>query len=197
MPNHRITPVIKSCPTCKQDFETCPPGHKSRYYPAYKQVFCSRDCAFKSRYRRGQTCAELPAHVAAYIAGFLDGEGSVILYRRRDKVAMRVGFANTNKPILDWIAQVTDCGGFATKEGNGAHKRGYILQFNADAAASLLRQIRPYLHIKATQADLALDFQERLKDPALNSDRTWQYEYQEHMRSMNRRGPQLTTGANG
>lgn len=189
MPMPKTQPVYKICPVCGKSFPVCPPGKKSRTYPGNKQVFCGNLCSGKARYRRGRECAMLTPVDAAYIAGFLDGEGSIMLYRRRDKAALRVGFANTDRPILEWISQVTACGSITFKRGNEAHKHGYILQMNADAAASLLRQIRPYLHIKAKQADLAIAFQERMQDPALNSDRVWQYDYQAAMQSMNQRGP--------
>lgn len=189
MPMPKTQPVYKTCPTCGKSFPVCPPGKKSRTYPGDNQVFCSNLCSHKARYRHGRECAQLSPVDAAYIAGFLDGEGSIILYRRRDKVALRVGFANSDRPVLEWIAQVLACGSITIKHGNPLHKPGYILQINADAAVSLLRQVRPYLHIKARQADLAIAFQERMQDPALNSDRLWQYEYQADMRSMNQRGP--------
>lgn len=191
MPMHKTQPIYKTCPTCGMSFPVCPPGKASRTYPKSNQVFCSRPCSLKSRYRRGGKCAELSKADAAYIAGFLDGEGSVLLYRRRDKAALRVVFANTNLEILEWIAEVANCGSIVVHVGTGSpmHKQGYLLQFNAEAAESLLRQVRPFLHIKVKQADLAMLFQERLRDPALNADRVWQNEYRATMQSMNQRGP--------
>lgn len=187
----KTQPVLKTCPVCQSSFAVCPPGKASREYPSNEQGFCSRPCALKARYRRGRVSNIIDVVDAAYIAGFLDGEGSIFLYHRRDKAAMRVTFANTSKPILDWIAEITDCGGYCVRAQNQKHKQSFILQLNADAAYSLLRQVRPYLRIKHKQADLAMSFQERLRDPALNADSTWQQEYLLHMKAMNQRGPSL------
>jgi hypothetical protein len=120
----------------------------------------------------------------------MDGEGSIMLYRRRDKAALRISFTNCDKAVLDWIADVTACGTYSVRPSSDKHKQSFILALNADAAASLLQQVRPYLRIKHKQADLALDFQERLKTPALNASRSWQFDYLNRIKAMNRRGPQ-------
>jgi hypothetical protein len=59
---------------------------------------------------------------------------------------------------------------------------------NADAAYSVLQQIRPFLKIKGEQADLAIETQERLRVPGLKADRSWQNEYRLRMKELNRRG---------
>src|SRR6266581_4389907 len=59
--------------------------------------FCSRKCAFAARWRTGSKSKQLTIPQAAYLAGVIDGEGSIMLYGRRDSVAMRVAIANTNQ----------------------------------------------------------------------------------------------------
>lgn len=68
-----------------------------------------------------------------------------------------------------------------------------MYQSNSEAAESILQQVRPYLRIKHEQADICLDAQERLRNPALKADRSWQYEYRDRVRALNQRGPRLTT----
>jgi hypothetical protein len=191
--NIRTIPVEKTCPSCKRSFKVCPPGKSSRFYPDYDQDFCSRPCAFKARYRSGSTCNQLVPTQAAYIAGFFDGEGSAYLYIRRDAVAMRVSFANSNLEGLEVIKGWLGVGNTGSKSRETAeHKIGYILMLNSDAALSLLEQIKPYVVLKREQVRLAIDFQHRLKDPSLKADRSWQYDYREQVQALNRRGPSTT-----
>lgn len=48
--------------------------------------------------------AELTATVAAYLAGFIDGEGSIILLLRNGVPSMQLVASHTNKEVLDWMA---------------------------------------------------------------------------------------------
>lgn len=189
MPHKRTIPISKTCPTCKKVFLVCPPGRTSRTYPSNSQVFCTHPCALKARYRSGRKCKELLPTQAAYIAGFLDADGCIMMYARRDSVAMRVTFSNTKKDVLQWIADTTGIGGYASHPETHKHSRSWTLQANAEAAETLLIQVRPYLIRKRKQADLAMDFQKRLRDPALNADKSWQQEYRAKMQWLNRKGP--------
>lgn len=190
MPTPRTIPVEKNCLCCSKTFLVCPPGKRSRFYPEYERTFCSRQCAGKAKYRSGSECLVLSSIDAAYIAGFLDGEGSIFIYEKANRPRLRVSFANNDKGILDWISEVTGNGSLSTKTRQSkVHATSYILQFNADAALSLLLQVRMYLRIKKEQADLGINFQERLKIPALNLDRSWQVDYGNRLRELNKRGP--------
>lgn len=113
-----------------------------------------------------------------------------MLYMRRDVVAVRITVTNTFKGLLGWIKDKTgvgdiNSGGMAT----AIHKERWDWRCNAEPAETLLRQVRPWLLIKAIQADLAIETQERLRNPALKADRTWQAEYRQRMQALNKRGP--------
>ena len=127
---------------------------------------------------------------SAYLAGILDGEGSIIMYKRRDVVAVMLTVSNTAKKLLDWIADKTGVGAVCAQyQETEKRKATWFWRCNADAAESVLRQIRPYLVLKSAQADLALETQQQLRDPALKSDRSWQMESLKKMRALNKRGP--------
>lgn len=129
---------------------------------------------------------------AAYLAGIIDGEGSIILYKRRDVVAVMLTVSNTAKKLLDWIADKTDVGAIcAQSKETEKRKASWFWRCNADAAESVLQQIRPHLVVKSAQADLALQTQKQLRDPALKADRSWQLECLDKMRALNKRGPLL------
>lgn len=79
------------------------------------------------------------------------------------------------------------------KRGNPKHAHIYSWWVNGDGAQSLAQQLLPYLVLKRPQAELGIEFQERLKTPALKADRTWQQEYRERMQAMNKRGREEPT----
>ena len=185
----KTIPIQKICPSCNQPFDVCPLDKKSRFYPKNDQVFCSRSCAYKGRYRHGSVCNILTTEQAAYMAGFFDGEGSVILYMRRDVVAMRAAFANTDFAGLETMRKWTGAGSYSSKKQmSGNHKIGYTLSYNGDAALSLFEQIETYIVLKKKQVNLAIEFQHRLHNPSLKADHTWQYEFREQVQLLNKRG---------
>ena len=129
---------------------------------------------------------------ASWIAGFLDGEGSIMIHGRGTGVAMRVTASNTHRPTLDAFCALTGIGAviWNAKKASAKHKPSGWWLVNADGAESVLRQVLPYMRTKRRQAELAIAFQARLRDPALKADRTWQHEYLTRMQALNRRGPQ-------
>lgn len=188
-PDMLKAPEERTCPVCGRAFLV---GGRGR--PPRRQVLCSDACQQRSRYRRGSQTAELSAVDAAYLAGFWDGEGSIILGWRRDHVAVKMSITNCDRAALEWIAETTALSVVHAHRPDTERTRAtWVWQVHSDAAESVLRQIRPYLKVKATQADLAIATQERLRDPALKADRTWQQEWREQMRELNRRGPRPTT----
>lgn len=196
MPNHKTVPILKTCPVCNNDFETCPPGRKSRYYPPNKQVFCSQHCALNGRYRSGTRCNQLTEAQAAYIAGFLDADGSVMLYRRGRKAFLRVSFTNRSRETLDWIVNATGVGNVAGgKRQNQKHSYCWNAFVNSEAAASLLVQVLPFMLTKRVQAEIAIDYHQKLRDPSYAANVDWQQRAMSQMKELNRRGaypPELT-----
>lgn len=161
-----------------------------RGYAPKDQRFCSNKCSFASRYRTGTKCNDLSVIDAAYIAGFIDGEGSIMAFLRRDCIAIRVSIVNTYRPIIDWIRETCGVGNVVSSDReNNKHKLAHSLLVNAEAAESLIQQIRPYLKIKTAQADLALGVREKLRNPEVKADRSWHAETVAQMKALNRRGP--------
>jgi hypothetical protein len=178
----------KHCEVCGTEFIVGGVGNPKR-----TQRFCSDLCQRRSRYRRGRQANILNPEQRGYLAGIIDGEGSIILYKRRDVVAMMLMVSNTGKMLLDWIAETTGVGAVCAQyKATQKRKATWFWRCNADAAESVLKQIRPHLVLKTAQADLALKTQERLRNSALKADRTWQEEWRQRMRALNRRGPHLT-----
>ncbi len=178
----------KHCEVCAMEFIVGGFGNPKR-----SQRYCSDLCQRRSRYRRGRQANAITPEQRGYIAGIIDGEGSIILYKRRDDVvAMMLVVSNTGKKLLDWIAETTGVGSVCAQyAATDKRKATWFWRCNAEAAESLLKQIRPHLILKTVQADLALEIQVRLRNPVLKADRSWQEEWRQKMRALNKRGPEL------
>ena len=105
----------------------------------------------------------------AYLAGFIDGEGSIMLSGRKGggwsagsgKVyyGLRIIVTQTNLAILEVMRKMTTLGTIV--KGHAATDvRACSFQWRLDHydAIALLEQIRPYLILKKPQAELALYF---------------------------------------
>lgn len=106
----------------------------------------------------------------AYIAGFFDGEGTVSIRHKAGEHSRRAGtghryhivlvsLANTNEAVVRDLAACFG-GSVRTHIPSAAnHKRLWCWQLEAVRAAEFLRLIRPFLRLKAMQADLATGVQ--------------------------------------
>ncbi|HEX3523619.1 MAG TPA: LAGLIDADG family homing endonuclease [Stellaceae bacterium] len=100
----------------------------------------------------------------AYLAGFIDGEGSISIFpgtsrgRRRDN--LRLDIYNTNEAVLQWIKRTF--GGRIHKVGRPKArntKQEYVWAAGAQCAAQILKACLPFLKIKRTQAELFIQHQ--------------------------------------
>lgn len=186
-------PEERQCVVCSTSFLV---GGRGR--PLKRTRFCSNACKFAGRYRHGASAKALTEIDAAYMAGLVDGEGSIMVLNHRGVAHIRIAVANTYLPVLDWIVEVAAVGFVAMKKMvNPKHKPGGQWWCSAEAAESVIKQIRPYLKIKPAQADLALETQERLRNPSLKADRSWQTDYIERSKTLNRRGPLADASSGG
>jgi len=183
---------IATCAVCGTEFERG--GHfvKGSGRKVAGQTLCSNECARRARYRHGRLCKELAPTEAAYLAGVWDSDGAFILHGRydgSDTVAFRCAIGVTKAAIIEWLVEKAGIGTrYFHRTANPKHADRYDWWVNGDGAESFARQLLPYLVLKRPQAELGIEFQERLRDPALKADRIWQQEYRERMRDMNKRG---------
>lgn len=180
-----LPPFERICVVCGTPFTTPRTGGYR------KQRMCSMDCQRAARYRNSEGEPRIMSDTeAAYLAGILDGEGSVMLQHRGEAIGMGLGICNTDQSLFSWIMQTVQCGSVCKRRAETEkHKVCAFWRVSGAIAEKVLRQIRPYLVIKAERADLAVAFQERLRTPALKADRTWQREWMQKMKKMNKRGP--------
>lgn len=175
----------RACLVCLAPFKVGGSKH-----PKKSTRFCSVECRRLARYRNGRRAAALSTAQAAYLAGLIDGEGSIMLNPRgAGAITSRVAISNTHRGILDWVASTTGVGKVQTMRAEGISNRtSYAWVTNGDGALSLLEQVRPFMIVKTAQADLAIEAQRRLRDPSTKTG-PWQQEYRERVQALNRRGP--------
>lgn len=90
----------------------------------------------------------LSAIDAAYIAGLVDGEGTVTLVRRHanENKQIAVTISSTEKQLLDFVRERVGVGRITTKRTYAAHHRqSFAYGVHNRQALQFLRQIEPYL----------------------------------------------------
>ena len=97
---------------------------------------------------------------AAYIAGLIDGEGTVTLTRkhRNENRQLSISISNTEKMLLDYV-HGTDAAGKITRKRTtkACHTPSYAYAVYNRQALNLLIQIQPYLQTyKARRAELII-----------------------------------------
>jgi hypothetical protein len=102
----------------------------------------------------------LSAVDAAYIAGLIDGEGTIALTRRHrtDGRQLVVSISNTERPLLDWVLSTVGAGKITGKKTyKDHHAPGLTYSVSNRQALTLLEQVAPHLRTyKAARAQLVL-----------------------------------------
>ena len=103
----------------------------------------------------------------AYIAGLIDGEGSIVITKARRSnpkykcphYILLVTCTNTHLGVLEWLnTKYASSKAFRKREREG-WRTAYEWHSSAKMALGFLKLIRPWLKIKSEQADLAIEFQ--------------------------------------
>lgn len=97
---------------------------------------------------------------AAYLAGLIDGEGTVTL-TKREKSAQRsivITIANTERCLLEFTLSIVGVGRISSKlTYKENHTPSYVYQVSGRQALTVLEQIVPFMHsYKKERAILAL-----------------------------------------
>ncbi|MBB6214547.1 hypothetical protein HNQ80_000630 [Anaerosolibacter carboniphilus] len=99
----------------------------------------------------------------AYIAGIIDGEGSIMLtkFHKNQFPSPCITIASTSLELLEWIKNTSKVGHVKSKKNYNpnCHKDSYTYLVKYNDAISLLEQIEPFLIIpqKRVRAQLILN----------------------------------------
>ncbi len=97
---------------------------------------------------------------AAYIAGIIDGEGTVTLSRRHrsENRHLVISISNTERPLLEYVLKSVGAGKITGKRTyQSHHTASYTYAISNRQALALLAQTFPYLKTyKAKRSDIIL-----------------------------------------
>lgn len=149
---------IRICATCAVPFFVGGNTNVSR-----QKVFCGRWCARVAHALRHPARVLSPTE-AAYLAAFIDGEGTLSHPRSRPH-QWKLDIVQKDAAVLAWIRGVTGVGRLYPRRNMGHGLRnprdyGDLMHWHVAgwAAAEIVRQILPYLHVKRARAEQMLTF---------------------------------------
>jgi hypothetical protein len=141
---------------------------------------------------------------AAYVAGFVDGEGTISICRSQRKLN-RAGHrylplfvvSNSDREGLERVRAMCGNGRIV---GNyhklkPTHRTVYTLRFSPNQIRHLLPQLRPYLVVKAKQADIVMAFLDSVRPcarPTLAQVESFEM-LRAEVKGLNQRGQPATT----
>jgi hypothetical protein len=108
----------------------------------------------------------LPSWVTSYIAGFIDGEGSisVCVAQRKDRpnptFLLRFTACNTNKEVIDFIHSALGAGSVRCDNSASRRKIGrpvWVWSSAQKEGMEILKALEPYLIVKKRQANLVME----------------------------------------
>src|ERR1041385_6851821 len=110
-------------------------------------------------------------HEWAYLAGLFDGEGCVQIIQQKPKGSnvsgsyyLYIGIRNTDTAIVKWIHSKIGGNLQDSKSYQENRSRSWWWNLHCHAAYEFLKSVRPFLHIKAEEADIAMKFQEEMEE---------------------------------
>ena len=95
-----------------------------------------------------KTTKQLTPLIAAYIAGLIDGEGTITLCRKHknENRQLAVSISSTEKYLLEYVLEVVGTGKITTKKTvKTHHSPSFTYAIYNRQALNLLTQISPYL----------------------------------------------------
>lgn len=127
----------------------------------------------RARYRRlkqEREAARPPDQIAAisdldlaYIAGLIDGEGSIHVAKARDCLYPQVVVAMTDRGVIDWLAERLGAGNVqlhnsANLRRHPTYRKQWRVMVTGRRAHLLCQRLLPFLKVKHPQAELVLTF---------------------------------------
>ncbi len=149
----KIKPDTKKCEKCGGKFLV---GGRGR--PRKTAKLCSKTCGNRNTLLR-QKARKMTPTQRAYLAGVVDGEGSVVCTKHRKHPTWRLQVVNTDVGLLEWCLGTTGVGSITQHTHDTNFKRNftcYTWGTYSAKAGSVLRQIIPYMLIKRAKAEIAL-----------------------------------------
>jgi|SRR5215831_6802504 len=100
----------------------------------------------------------------AYLAGFIDGEGSVSMCQNGPRLII----TNTYLPTLEWIRDTVGAGNIQQVRHKGLGERSkpcYNLNLGSHAAGRILPKVIPYMKVKKARAEILVEYLDTIRAP--------------------------------
>jgi hypothetical protein len=99
---------------------------------------------------------------AAYIAGIIDGEGCIGIYRRWNRgYFIQITIVNTCRPLIVWLSKKLHANAAKRLSDKRPQNRpNFSVTLDRVRAYNVLRIVLPYLKVKVKQAKLAIQFKQ-------------------------------------
>ena len=93
----------------------------------------------------------------AYLAGLIDGDGTISIQADRGKHKPVVSISNTNREVLEWCKNLIGQGSISSKKTYKKHHTpSFNLRWEYDIALDIAKKCCPYLIIKKERAECIL-----------------------------------------
>jgi len=109
----------------------------------------------------------------AYLAGILDGEGSIVLHRdyRNSRIWGEMIIYNTSVELMDWIESNYGGNIYMTRPQATDRQQGYTIKWGVREGSAILRDIKSYLIIKRDKAEMFCELADYCKFGIFGHDR--------------------------
>ena len=149
-----------------------------------------------------QTIRTISPEDLAYIAGFVDGEGTISIlryyksnYKEKRRMDWRafVGINNTNKEVLEWIMLTVGAGNLSKSNRREGYKTCWKYSLSGSNSIIFSQALLPYLKVKRTNALILIELGKTLANSYMPR-KTPEYikekreELTNQIQSINRRG---------
>jgi hypothetical protein len=94
----------------------------------------------------------------SYIAGIIDGEGSISIHYSKNTLQPYLAIANTNQELILWLKQKIGGSYYAKKRYKPQHRVCYILVVKGLRLRMLFEKLLPYLIVKKQHAKIVIEF---------------------------------------
>jgi hypothetical protein len=143
----------------------------------------------RGRGSRAVDCRQMTEAESAWLAGVIDGEGSIFLskvthpaYRRGFFYRPQMMVSNSNRPFLVKVMEIIGEGTVhLAKRGRGGWKTRWEYQGTAGVMRKIIPQIIPYLIVKRAQAEKVLEYFDFIKENPIQNRKEVSSEYYERL----------------
>jgi hypothetical protein len=100
----------------------------------------------------------------AYLAGLIDGDGTISIHSDSGAHKPMVSIANTNREVLEWCKNLIGKGSISNKKTYKSHHTpSFNLRWEYDIALDVAKKCYPYLIIKKERAGCVLKWKSVVK----------------------------------